>query len=241
MEMVHEASDETLIDLAEHVGFSFERAAVPAIDPPFWQKGMFRLFVSHLAKYRAFAAELQTALLDFGISCFVAHNDIEPTEDWQTQIQLALATCDSLIALLHPGFHISNWTDQEIGFAMGRGVPTFAVQFGQTPYGFIGRFQAFNGATKPATLLARELFDAYRKNKQTQRRMSDVMVGLFEKSDSFAQARVRVGYLEQLDSWDQAFSTRIRAAVNDNSQVSGSWGVPQRVELLIQKWAKSAV
>src|ERR1700728_902268 len=125
MKMVHEASDETLIDLAEHVGFSFERAAVPAIDPPFWQKRMFRLFVSHLATYRAFAADLQTALLDLGISCFVAHNDIEPTEDWQTQIQLALATCDSLIALLHPGFHISNWTDQEIGFAMGRGVPTF--------------------------------------------------------------------------------------------------------------------
>ena len=210
--MVGEAPDETLIDLAQHVGFSFEMVTVPRIDPPFWRKGMLRLFVSHLATYRAFVAELQTALLDFGISGFVAHNDIEPTQDWQTQIETALATCDALVALLHPDFHVSNWTDQEIGFAMGRGVPTYAVRFGQDPYGFIGRFQAFNGNAKQAIVLARELFDAYRKNKQTQRRMSEVVVGLFEESNSFAEAKTRVGYLEELDFWDTSFSTRIRSA-----------------------------
>lgn len=238
LNMLENAPDETLIDLAQHVGFSFETASVPRIDPPFWRKGMLRLFVSHLAIHRAFAAELQTALLDFGISGFVAHNDIEPTQEWQTQIETALATCDALIALLHPDFHISNWTDQEIGFAMGRGVPTFAVRFGQDPYGFIGRFQAFNGSTKQAIVLARELFDAYRKHKQTQQRMSEVIVGLFEQSNSFAEAKTRVGYLEGLEWWDTSFSTRIRSAAEGNWQVSGSWGVPARVAALVQKWAK---
>jgi hypothetical protein len=138
LSMVEQATDDMLIDLAQHVGFSFEMAAAPRINPPFWRKGMLRLFVGHLATHRTFAAELQTALLDFGISGFVAHNDIEPTQEWQTQIETALATCDALVALLHPDFHVSNWTDQEIGFAMGRGVPTFAVRFGQDPYGFIG-------------------------------------------------------------------------------------------------------
>jgi hypothetical protein len=42
---------------------------------------MFRLFVSHLATEREFAAELQEALLNFGISCFIAHNDIEPAQE----------------------------------------------------------------------------------------------------------------------------------------------------------------
>lgn len=239
--MIEEAPDQTLIDLAQHAGFSFDVVAPIRIDPPFWRKGMLRLFVSHLATYRGFVAELQTALLDFGISAFVAHNDIEPSLDWQTQIETALATCDALVALLHPDFHVSNWTDQEIGFAMGRGVPTFSVRFGQDPYGFIGRFQAFNGNGKEAIALARELFDAYRKNKQTQRRMGEVVVGLFEQSNSFAEAKVRVGYLEELESWDAAFSTRIRSAVTGNSQVSGSWGVPARVEALIDKWAKAGV
>lgn len=71
--MIEDAPDQSLIDLAQHVGFQFEEAALPRIEPPFWRKGMFRLFVSHLAAYKVFAGELQEALLDYGISGFVAH------------------------------------------------------------------------------------------------------------------------------------------------------------------------
>jgi len=241
LHMVEEAADQVLIDLAQHVGYQFEEVPAPRVDPPFWRKGMFRLFVSHLATKRAFAAELQETLLDFGISCFIAHNDIEPTQEWQTQIETALATCDALVALLHENFHASNWTDQEIGFAMGRGVPVYSVRFGQDPYGFIGRFQAFNGSKKTAVAISRELFDAYRKNKQTQRRMSEILMALFEQSGSFADAKVRIGYLEELELWGPSFSTRIRSAAKSNNQISGSWGVPERVAALAKKWTKSAV
>jgi len=241
LQMVEEASDPALIDLAQHVGFQFEDAPVHRVDPPFWRKEMFRLFVSHLAIHRAFAAELQESLLDFGISCFIAHNDIEPTQEWQTQIETALSTCDALVALLHENFHNSNWTDQEIGFAMGRGVPVYSVRFGQDPYGFIGRFQAFNGNGKTAVSLSRELFDAYRKNKQTQRRMSGILVTLFEQSGSFAEAKARIGYLEELEFWEPSFSSRIRSAARSNSQIIDSWGVPVRVAALVTKWAESGV
>jgi nucleoside 2-deoxyribosyltransferase len=78
----------------------------------------------------------------------VAHSDIEPTAEWQTQIQTALATCDAFIALLHPDFQASDWTDQEVGFSMGRGVPTFAVRLGQVPYSFMGAFKPSTASTK---------------------------------------------------------------------------------------------
>lgn len=238
MKMVEKASDTTLIDLAQHVGFQFSQPSTPRVDPPFWRKGMFRLFVSHLATHRKFSAGVQEALLGFGISGFVAHNDIEPTTEWLIQIETALATCDALVAFLHEGFHESNWTDQEIGFCMGRGVPTFAVSFSQPPYGFIGRFQAFNGNGKSAVDIALEVFDALRRNKQTQRRMSEVLVGLFEESGSFADAKARIGYLEELQAWDSSYSARVRSAVKSNSQVSGSWGVPERAKKLVAKWSK---
>ena len=241
LRMIEEAPDGTLIDLAQHVGFQFGESTSPRVDPPFWRKGMLRLFVSHLAIHKVFAAELQKEFLDFGISCFIAHNDIEPTHEWQTQIETALATCDALVALLHDGFHVSNWTDQEIGFAMGRGAPVFAVRLGQDPYGFIGRFQAFSGQGKSVASLARELFDTYRRNKQTQRRMSEILVGLFEESFNFAEAKVRIGYLEDLELWGPSFSKRINAAVISNSQISDSWGVPARVTALVEKWARSGV
>lgn len=237
IEMSKSANDNLLIELAQHVGYLFEEIPKPGIDPPFWRKRMFCLFISHLSSEKVFAAELQEALLAYGISGFVAHNDIEPTLEWQTQIETALATADALVALLHPAFHASNWTDQEIGFAMGRGLPVFAVRFGQDPYGFIGRFQGFVGGGKTPEALARELFDSYRKNKQSQKRMGEVLLNLFEDSSSFIAAKARIGYLEQLEVWDSSFVPRLEAAAEANSQISGSWGVSERVEILAKKWA----
>lgn len=237
LQMCAAAPDDKLIELSQHVGYIPEEVPKPGIDPPFWRKRMFRLFISHVSSERVFAAELQEALLNYGISGFVAHNDIEPTLEWQTQIETALATADSLVALLHPTFHQSNWTDQEVGFAMGRGLPVFAVRIGQDPYGFIGRFQGFTGGGKTADALAKELFVSYRKNKQTQRRIAEVLINLFEDSGSFAAAKARIGYLEDLESWDTAFVPRLETMVEANSQIAGSWGVPERVQRLAKKWA----
>jgi hypothetical protein len=238
MTMLEKARDKTLIDLAQHLGFELNVSRTSNIEPGFWRDGMFRLFISHLASRRKVAAELQEALWEFGISSFVAHNDIEPTTEWENQIELALSTCDALVALLYDKFHESKWTDQEIGFAMGRGVSVCSVLFGETPYGFIGRFQAFNGNHKGTEELAEEIFDAYRKNKQTQSRMSGILVSLFENTNSFAQAKTRIGYLEELNVWEPSFARRILEAVDNNNQVKGSWDVPDRVKQLATKWSK---
>ncbi len=238
LRMIENAPDATVIELSQHLGFDLNVSRASKIEPEFWDDGMFRLFISHLADKKKTAANIQAALRYYGISSFVAHSDIMPTTEWEDQIELALSTCDALIALLHDKFHESNWTDQEIGFAMGRGVPVFSVSFVQTPYGFIGRFQAFNGNNKSAGDLANEIFDAFRKNKQTQSRMSGIMVKQFEESNTFRESKERIGYLEELEVWEPSFSKRILAANDNNSQVSGSWGVSDRVKELAAKWAK---
>lgn len=238
LRMIEDASDDELVELGEHMGHKVEQQGPPLrSEPTFWQPGMMRLFITHLAKHKVFAAQLQASLLNYGISSFVAHNDIEPAREWQNEIEAALATCDALVALLHEDFHASNWTDQEIGFAMGRGVPVSSVRLGQTPYGFIGRFQAFNGSSKTPADLARELFESYVKNKQTQAKMAEAIVALFEESWSFAAAKANITLLEELTVWSPSFSERIRTAVENNAQVSGSFGVPKRVEALVAKWA----
>ena len=53
---------------------------------------------------------------------------------------------DALIAILTPGFNESKWTDQEIGVAIGRKVPIVPIRIGLDPYGFIGKYQALQGA-----------------------------------------------------------------------------------------------
>lgn len=85
-------------------------------------------------------------------------------------------------------------------------------------------------------MLAHDLFNAYRKHKQTQAMMPEILVSLLENSRSFEQAKARTGFLEELESWKPSFTSRLRAAVKNNNQVSGSWGVENRLEALIAKW-----
>jgi hypothetical protein len=236
IQMSKDTDDDTVSGLAEHCGIPVEHGIVQAnVQAPFWKPDFFRLFLSHLATNRKFAGELQQALETYGIAAFVAHSDIHPTAEWQNEIELALSTCDALLALLHPGFHESNWTDQEIGFVMGRSMPVFSVTLGQTPYGFIGKTQAFNGTGKTPVALALEVFDALRKNKQTQDKMSEIVVSLFENSPSFDAAKTRITYLEGLTTWKPGFSKRIKAAAENNGQISSAWSVPERVAALLKK------
>ena len=65
------------------------------------------------------------------------------------EIEKALFSMHALLPLLTDGFHDSNWTDQEIGIAVGRGVPVISVKLGTDPYGFIAKYQAVQVLTKP--------------------------------------------------------------------------------------------
>jgi hypothetical protein len=48
--------------------------------------------------------------------------NIPPTLEWHVEIERALYNMDAFLAIHTPGFKDSFWTQQEIGFAVGRGV-----------------------------------------------------------------------------------------------------------------------
>lgn len=102
-----------------------------------------RVFLSHLAERKAEVHELSRLLKHFGFACFVAHEDIEPSREWCREIERALNSCDLLVAYVTRWFSKSKWADQEVGWALGRGLATIPVKVdGVTPYGFIGSYQA---------------------------------------------------------------------------------------------------
>jgi hypothetical protein len=59
----------------------------------------FRLFISHLARAKLNATRLRDSLIRYGISGFVAHEDIHPTLEWQEEILRALCTMDAFLAI----------------------------------------------------------------------------------------------------------------------------------------------
>jgi hypothetical protein len=119
---IGDATDECIVGLAEHVGVQLPTAI--AMDKTYTDANdKLKVFISHLASHKQYAGAVKSYLYSYGVDSFVAHDDIEPSKEWQNEIEAALLKCDSLVALLHPSFHQSKWTDQELGFVMGRSRP----------------------------------------------------------------------------------------------------------------------
>ncbi len=74
-----------------------------SVPPDFWLPGHFRLFISHLGEHKESAQRLAKTLRAYGITSFVAHEDIEPTKEWQLEIHRALFSMDALAAILSRG------------------------------------------------------------------------------------------------------------------------------------------
>ena len=58
-----------------------------------WTPGWFRLFLTHISAEKQYIAAVKTELAQYEVDGLVAHEDIEPTRDWQDTIELALAEC----------------------------------------------------------------------------------------------------------------------------------------------------
>jgi hypothetical protein len=116
--------------------------------------------MSHVHTVRAEVTELANVLESFHCSCFVAHTQIEPSEDWRQVIERALRTCHALAAYVTPDFHRSLWTDQEVGWALGRGLPIIPISVGVQPCGFFGAIQAIQAGQWWAWTLAFQVFRA---------------------------------------------------------------------------------
>lgn len=113
-------------------GLKISQAAVPDAEVAhIWDPGCLRLFLSHVSKYKERVVVLKRDLLTYRVSAFVAHEDIEPSLEWQNEIELALRSTHALAALLTPDFKTSNWTDQEIGIALGKGAVVIPVRLGR--------------------------------------------------------------------------------------------------------------
>jgi hypothetical protein len=114
-------------------------------NPKLWGDCKLRVFISHLSKDKKKAKALAKELKSYNASGFVAHIDIKPNDEWLQTIESALESMDVLLALVTEGFKESDWTVQEVGFALGKGVPVVAIRNGMDPFGFFGKWQAIQG------------------------------------------------------------------------------------------------
>jgi hypothetical protein len=233
IDMISDGDDHKLLDLGKHLGVESELAQVSA--PSFWKPQEPCLFISHITAFKTEAMMYRNYLSVFGINGFVAHQDIEPTKEWQNEIEVALLTMDALLVLLSPGFNESMWTDQEVGVAVGRRIPVIPVRIGIDPYGFIGKYQAVQGLSRTVPDVCEEIVILLLKKPGIESKLTEALVRKLASSDSWAAAKKNMDYLERCQHLRPEMVKVLQKAIEENSQVRDSWNVPDRINALIKK------
>jgi hypothetical protein len=207
-----------------------------------WQDGFVRAFLSHSSIEKLSASQIKDESLDFGIDCFVAHQDIQPSSEWMKSIQYGLNSCDCLIALLSNNFKTSNFCDQEVGFALQRGVLIVLVSLDEVnPYGFMAPFQRVTAFGKSPIEIVVEINGIISRHPSLADRASsaasvtqELIVTEFLASSNFATSSSLLKKIESKASVPKQLLRQISENWEKNSQISGCAGIPRRIERLLQ-------
>jgi TIR domain len=216
-------------------GTASAQRVVPASETPFWLPGHFKVFISHLSVDKLRATNLRGALKLLAISCFVAHEDIEPAKEWQVEIEKALFSMDALVAILTEKFHESKWTDQEVGVALGRGIVVLPIRSGLDPYGLMGKFQGVPSVGRSVKDVADLVVATLLKNPKARVRFIQCLVEQLLSSAEVSQATPKIGALELAGDIPADQLARLHDGGSSNAALFGDSATRERINTLLIK------
>ena len=166
----------------------------------------------------------------FGCDVFVAHEDINPSQDWLEAIRKSLRECDAFIPLLTNSFASSDWTDQETGIATALDKTIVPIKIDHDPYGFIGKIQALKWDVNDEEDSFKKLVKVLMAKKLLT---VEGLILRFSSTYSFSDATLNSELLLEADTdfTKEQINAIMQHALN-NGQIWGSFkAVPRLVSL----------
>lgn len=122
------------------------------------------VFISYSSEDKEKCKEIKESLEEIGLKSFLAHEDIEISDEWAKAIMEELGKVDILIALLSENFKKSEYCSQEVGIALYRNVKVIPASIDETEsFGFLSKNQA-------------KKLDKFRIQKKIVNEFSEVMI-----------------------------------------------------------------
>lgn len=218
--------DETDRQFQASIPFSKEPRACPE-DVGLWKDKALRLFVSHRDKHKVVARCLAESLEPYGVSVFVAHDTIKPMREWKKEILNGLTTMEVMLVLLTDDFHESEWTNQEVGFALGKGIPIICVKVGSIdPQGFISPNQALKASYENINEAASIIHKTLINEIGQEGRLKEILIETFISSSCYIDAMENLKRLtETAERLTQIEFEKIVKGYAKNDQLYGCAGI----------------
>jgi hypothetical protein len=175
-----------------------------------------QVFVSYSSDDKFLAGRIKSNLEDYGLSVFLAHDDIPPTRDWQEEISKHLRECDVFIPILTGSFRQSNWTDQEVGMAFGLEKLIIPLKVDTDPYAFIMKLQAGKLDVRNLSRSCSNIISVL-KDSQFSEQLSDCLLRALDKAGSFSWATEIIEELRKFETFNAVKLDQIlRIAIRNN-------------------------
>lgn len=107
------------------------------------EKKFKKAFISYSTNNKFIAHDIKKILEDFGIDGFLAHEDIEMSQEWQDRLMKELGEVDLVVAILSKNFNESFFCIQEVGIALFNEIIIIPISIdGTKPEGFLKKIQS---------------------------------------------------------------------------------------------------
>ncbi|MES2923896.1 MAG: TIR domain-containing protein [Verrucomicrobiota bacterium] len=190
----------------------FLKDAVPNAD--FWKEGNLKLFLSHLSSGGKGQIPLMRAMLaTWGISAFVAKEDIQPSREWRLEVEAALETMEVMVPVVEQGFKLSDWCAQEVGWALGRKIEIIPLCIDLDPFGFFGKIQGIQIKGKTPRVVTEELVQQLLKMATVR----PVLLPSMGRAFATLTTAPKLRRIELLDAWSIVSDEQIRDVIEASS------------------------
>ncbi len=198
------------------------------------------IFLSHKHDDVKIAEEFKDCFALFGVRAFVAHRDIYPSAEFiKTMRQHLEQLCNVFVPIMTKKFRESDWTDQESGIAITRGLVIAPVKVELNPYGFMGDRQAVRLAGNSPDAIYSACVHLLRGIAQEHPRFRDAVkrciIRSLQTSGSFDRSGMSTDALADLEPFTKSEVREIVRAVIENDQVWGSGSASRSLEDFLKK------
>gem|GEM_PF-6122476 len=184
-----------------------------------WREGTVRAFMSHIADQKAFTSSVAQDLATVGIQGFVAHEAIEFSAEWQIEIERALRTAHVFVGLVHKGFSKSWWTQQEVGWALGREMPIVMIRLGEDPSGFPAKVQFPSGLSRSPEEVATQIAVWFTRDPNYGPGLIQRIMAEVHSARSYKDAEAAVLRVEAMGKLSDPLLDELERAYLNNNQL----------------------
>jgi hypothetical protein len=152
-----------------------------------------------------------------------------------------LQTMEIMLAFVTDDFHTSTWTNQEVGFALVRGVPVVSLKVEKNdPPGFIGHEQALRGILHSPDTSASKIHKLLGEKLGQKDRIQSGLVNAFNESPNWSETTSRFDRMsESIEKLSDAELSSIIDSYSKNDQLHGAAYLNNRSDRLRKFLAKT--